>query len=130
MKMKLSVIIAIAQMSLGILMKGANNLYNSDMLGFVGEFIPQIILMLALFGWMDLLIILKWLTPWEQGVHDTTSEAPSIISQMISMFLNFGSIPEGQVALMDSQVFYSNFLLFISFVCVPWMLLLKPLALK
>ncbi len=80
MKMKLSVIIAIAQMSLGILMKGANNLYNSDMLGFVGEFIPQIILMLALFGWMDLLIILKWLTPWQHGVYDTTNEAPSIIS--------------------------------------------------
>jgi len=51
--------------------------------------------MLALFGWMDLLIIMKWLHPWQQGVHDTTSEAPSIISQMISMFLNFGSIPEG-----------------------------------
>lgn len=67
-------------MSLGILMKGANNLYNSDMLGFVGEFIPQIILMLALFGWMDLLIILKWLTPWQHGVYDTTNEAPSIIS--------------------------------------------------
>lgn len=64
MKMKISVIIAVAQMSLGIIMKGANTLYNSDMLGFVGEFIPQLILLLCLFGWMDLLIIAKWLHPW------------------------------------------------------------------
>lgn len=64
MKMKISVIIAVAQMSLGILMKGANTVYNSDMLGFVGEFIPQLILLLCLFGWMDLLIIAKWLHPW------------------------------------------------------------------
>lgn len=76
-------------------MKGFNTLYNKDMLGFVGEFIPQIILMLALFGWMDLLIIMKWLTPWQMGDQDTTHSAPSIISAMISMFLNFGSIPEG-----------------------------------
>lgn len=77
-------------MSLGIFMKGANTLYNSDMLGFVGEFIPQLILLLCLFGWMDLLIIAKWLHPWKQGVHNNTYEAPSVISQMISMFLNFG----------------------------------------
>jgi len=51
--------------------------------------------MLALFGWMDLLIIMKWLTPWQMGDQDTTHSAPSIISAMISMFLNFGSIPEG-----------------------------------
>jgi V-type H+-transporting ATPase subunit a len=64
-------------------------------LGFVGEFIPQIILLLALFGWMDFLIIMKWLTPWKQGMHSNTHEAPSIISGMIAMFLNFGQIPEG-----------------------------------
>jgi len=51
-------------MSLGILMKGFNALYRRNMLDFVGEFIPQIIMMLALFGFMDLLIIAKWLTPW------------------------------------------------------------------
>jgi len=90
MKMKIAVIIAVAQMGLGILMKGANTLYKSDMLGFVGEFIPQFIMLFALFGWMDYLIILKWLHPWHQGHHNNTYEAPSIISQMISMFLNFG----------------------------------------
>lgn len=90
MKMKLAVIIGVAQMSLGICMKGLNAMYFRNMLDFVGEFIPQIIMMLCLFGWMDFLIIMKWLHPWKQGEGNDTFEAPSIISTMISMFLNFG----------------------------------------
>lgn len=61
--MKLSVIFAILQMSLGILMKGINSIYFRKYLDFMFEFIPQIILLLALFGWMDALIIGKWATP-------------------------------------------------------------------
>lgn len=59
--MKISVILAILQMSLGIIMKGLNSLYFRRMIDFIFEFIPQIILLLALFGWMDVLIIGKWL---------------------------------------------------------------------
>lgn len=73
LKMKLAVIIGVAQMCLGILMKGFNAVYYRNMIDFIGEFIPQMIMMLALFGWMDLLIIVKWLHPWEQGINDTTS---------------------------------------------------------
>lgn len=90
MKMKMAVIIGVSQMSLGILMKGFNAVYFRNMLDFVGEFVPQMIMMLALFGWMDFLIIMKWLTPWVQGEGNNTYSAPSIISTMISMFLNFG----------------------------------------
>ena len=47
-------------MSMGIIIKGLNSLYFKRMLDFFFEFIPQIILLLALFGWMDALIIGKW----------------------------------------------------------------------
>lgn len=50
-------------MSLGILMKGFNAIHFKRPLDFIFEFIPQIILILALFGWMDILIIAKWLYP-------------------------------------------------------------------
>jgi len=63
LKMKISVILAILQMSLGILMKGFNAIHFKRPLDFLFEFIPQIILILALFGWMDILIIAKWLYP-------------------------------------------------------------------
>jgi V-type H+-transporting ATPase subunit a len=50
-------------MSLGIIMKGLNSLYFKKTLDFLFEFIPQIILLLALFGWMDILILAKWVEP-------------------------------------------------------------------
>ncbi len=52
-------------MSMGIIMKGLNSVYFKRPLDFIFEFIPQIILLLVLFGFMDLLIILKWLIDWE-----------------------------------------------------------------
>lgn len=42
-------------------MKGFNAVHFKRPLDFIFEFIPQIILILALFGWMDILIIAKWL---------------------------------------------------------------------
>jgi V-type H+-transporting ATPase subunit a len=62
-KMKTAVIFAILQMSLGIILKGANAIYFKQPLDFIFEFIPQILLLLVLFGWMDALIIGKWLMP-------------------------------------------------------------------
>jgi V-type H+-transporting ATPase subunit a len=75
-KMKLAVILGVMQMSLGIFMKGANAIYHVSFIDFIFEFIPQIVFLLALFGFMDLLIILKWLTNW----HGRENEAPSIIT--------------------------------------------------
>lgn len=74
--MKLAVLYGVVQMSLGIFCKGLNCLYNKSALDFIFEFIPQIIFLLCLFGFMDLLIIMKWLTNWEGKTHT----APSIIS--------------------------------------------------
>lgn len=87
-KMKTSVIYGVAQMTLGIIVKGLNSKYFGRELDFYHEFIPQIMLLLALFGFMDFLIIEKWLTDWS-GME---SKAPSIINVMIELFLNYGNI--------------------------------------
>ena len=87
MKMKISVILGVAQMSLGIFMKALNALHFGKKLDFYFEFIPQIVLLWCIFGYMITLIIVKWLIYYED-----TSVAPSIIAYMIDMFLNFGSI--------------------------------------
>lgn len=76
LKMKLAVIFGVSQMTLGIICKGLNCVYKKSALDFVFEFIPQLVFLLCLFGFMDLLIILKWLTNWEGRTH----EAPSVIS--------------------------------------------------
>lgn len=51
-------------MSLGITMKAFNAFYFGHMVDFFFEFIPQILLLNVIFGWMDILIIAKWCYPF------------------------------------------------------------------
>lgn len=86
--------------------------------------------MLALFGYMDLMIIMKWLTNWE----GRTANAPSIISTMIDMFLNFGqpTLPTDD-PLFSSwavQTAVERYLMLIVAIAVPLMLFVKPIALS
>lgn len=86
-KMKIAVIFGVWQMSLGIILRGCNNAYHRQYIDFFFEFLPQITILLCLFGYMDLLIVIKWLTNWE----GRTAYAPSVISTMVDMFLNGGN---------------------------------------
>ena len=86
--MKISVILAIAHMTLGLFQKGLNAIYFKNMPQLLNEFLPQIILLLAIFGYMDLLIILKWNTNY----LGHTDQAPSIIVTIVNFFLNGGMI--------------------------------------
>lgn len=83
-------------MSLGILMKGFNAIHFKRPLDFLFEFVPQIIFLIALFGWMDILIIAKWLEP-KYADHDYVVGSkefndlhytPPIITTMIDIFLS------------------------------------------
>ena len=49
-KMKIAVIFGVAQMSIGVMLKGGNNLYFRQWLDFFFEFIPQILVLWCLFG--------------------------------------------------------------------------------
>ena len=64
LKMKIAVILGVGHMCIGIVMRGLNNLYFNQYLDIVVEVIPQMILLLSLFGFMDLMIIIKWLTDY------------------------------------------------------------------
>ena len=89
LKMKISVILGVIQMTLGIFLKGLNALHEKDCAEFVFIFIPQIIMMLIMFGYMDFLIFVKWNTPYE-----CTCLAPDIKAYLMNIFLKFGSLPE------------------------------------
>jgi V-type H+-transporting ATPase subunit a len=149
-KMKTAVIFAILQMSLGIIMKGFNALYFKNRLDFFFEFIPQIVLLLALFGWMDTLIIGKWNmekninTVIDVSASDPSTLAefnkvhlsPAIITTMIDIFLAFGNNKNADGSIKYNYVFPSSqqsmsiLFLVISFICVPLMLAVKPMVLK
>ena len=127
MKMKIAVILGVAHMTVGIVLKGCNLIYFSRKIDFFFEFIPQLVILLALFGYMDFLIIVKWLTNFD----GRESKAPSIIQTMIQMFINMGQIPVGTDPLLGdndkTQHTVSLVLLVLTLVCIPTLLCCKPI---
>jgi V-type H+-transporting ATPase subunit a len=122
--MKVSVILGVAQMALGISMRAFNAAQFGKWEVFCFEFLPQFILLICLFGYMDLLIIVKWLVPWHSM---TDGNPPSIITAMINMALKGGEMP-GTALIGDAEynATLATYLLLIGLICVPLMLFPKP----
>jgi V-type H+-transporting ATPase subunit a len=125
--MKMSVILGVLQMTGGIILRGMNAVYFKSSIDFFFEFIPQLIFMLALFGYMIIMIFIKWNIDWT----DQTNMAPSIITQLMNIFLKFGSTENkplwtNDISLQENVQFW---LLIISVICVPILLFPKPLIL-
>ena len=123
-KMKLSVIIGVIQMTLGIILRGLNNLFFKDYMGFFFEFIPQIIFMLLLFGYMIALIFIKWGTDYSKN----TAKAPSIITILMNLALKGGSV-EGKPVWSSVKIEEetNKMFFYIALICIPIILLPKPL---
>lgn len=96
-KMKISVIVGVAHMVVGIFLKGLNSLSDGKHIDFWFEFLPQFIFMVAFFGYMNFMIIIKWLTDWSFN----SQNGPSIITLLIGIPLK-GSDP-GDVPLYDFE---------------------------
>ena len=64
-KMKTSVIFGVMQMCLGTVMKGFNAIFHKNWVEFIFDVCTQIALLMALFGFMDLMIFVKWTTNWD-----------------------------------------------------------------
>lgn len=77
-------------------------------------------MMLCLFGYMDLMIVIKWCSNYF-GIE---SQAPSIITTMVGLFLDGGKV-QG-LYLFPGQRVFSILMVLIVCLCVPWMLLVKP----
>jgi len=76
-KMKLSVIFGVLHMSIGIGMKGTNMIYHRKMLELFTEVIAGFFLLFFLFGWMDVMIIMKFFkTP---DIQDCSNMVPELI---------------------------------------------------
>ena len=123
-KMKWSVIIGVIQMTLGIFLRGLNNLYFGDYLGFFLEFIPQIIFMTLLFGYMIALIFIKWNTDYTGN----TENAPSIITILMNLALKNGSVDGKPVwTTVENEERANKIFFYISLICIPVILLPKPI---
>lgn len=84
--MKTAVIYGVLQMAFGSVLKCLNYIYNKQWIDLVFEGFTQVIMINCLFGFMDYLIIAKWLTNWD-APEMKDKQAPGIIMCMINMFL-------------------------------------------
>ena len=64
-KMKLSIIIGVLHMMLGIAIKVTNNLYSKNFIELFFEALPQMVFISCTFGYMCFCIVVKWLQSWE-----------------------------------------------------------------
>jgi V-type H+-transporting ATPase subunit a len=68
--MKLSVIFGVFHMCLGIGIKGSNAVYFRKFVVLICEVFAGFFILFGLFGWMDILIFLKWFYPLD--IEDRT----------------------------------------------------------
>lgn len=85
-------------MTVGVIIKAFNSVYFKKKLDFYFEFIPQFIFLFLLFGYMDFLVVFKWLKNWDvkenssllHPSHPSPPSPPSIISTMMNIGLKLG----------------------------------------
>jgi len=118
-KMKMSIILGVMHMDLGILMSLFNHQYFRDALSIWCEFVPQMIFLNGLFGYLCFLIIYKW-------IDGSTADLYTVL---IDMFLKPGTIDEDG-DLYGGQSTVQVILVLAAFFSVPWMLLPKPFILR
>ncbi|KAL1190258.1 V-type proton ATPase subunit a3 [Cardamine amara subsp. amara] len=119
LKMKMSILLGVSQMNLGIIMSYFNARFFKSSVNIWFQFIPQMIFLNSLFGYLSVLIIIKWCTGSQADLYHV----------MIYMFLSpTDELGENQV--FPHQKTVQLVLLFLALVSVPCMLLPKPFILK
>ncbi|EMP23989.1 hypothetical protein UY3_18932 [Chelonia mydas] len=104
-----------------------NNTWNyfKKTINIVLQFIPEMIFILCLFGYLVFMIIFKWC---RFDVH-VSQKAPSILIHFINMFLfNYNDPTNGPLYPHQEEV--QSFLVIFALIAVPWMLLFKPFILR
>uniref|UniRef100_A0A672UPA6 V-type proton ATPase subunit a n=1 Tax=Strigops habroptila TaxID=2489341 RepID=A0A672UPA6_STRHB len=124
-KMKMSVVIGIVHMIFGVILSLFNHIYFKKHINIILQFIPEMIFILSLFGYLVFMIIFKW-------CHfdvSSSQSAPSILIHFINMFL-FSYNDASNAPLYQHQKEVQSFLVIFALIAVPWMLLIKPFILR
>ncbi|KIM30944.1 hypothetical protein M408DRAFT_327857 [Serendipita vermifera MAFF 305830] len=125
-KMKMSIILGVTHMTFAICLQLPNFLHFGNTVSIWAEFIPQLLFLHSIFGYLVIMIISKWCTDWSSP--SVTTNPPNLLNMLIYMFLSPGKVdPKEQMY--PGQAFVQQVLLYLALVCVPWMLLVKPYTL-
>jgi V-type H+-transporting ATPase subunit a len=126
MKMKMSVIYGVAQMMLGIIFSACNHIYFKDYIDLFVEFIPEVLILMCTFGYMDFLIIYKWCRDWRWRPHGT--HVPGILSTMTDFFLHpWGLQDQPVMENANAQLFLQIICILLAAISIPVLLIPKPI---
>ncbi|KAL5510452.1 hypothetical protein EMCRGX_G005994 [Ephydatia muelleri] len=132
-KMKMSIILGLFQLLFGVILSIVNNIKARSVISIVGVSIPRVLFLMGLIGWLVFLMFYKWCR-----FYSAPTKAPNLLLTLIYMFLDFGSSPntvgdpvysvfgtgEPETA---AQRIIQVILVITAGVCIPWMLLMKPI---
>lgn len=122
-KMKLSIILGWIHMTYSLCLSFINYRSFNSKVDMLGNFIPGMVFLQSIFGYLVMTILYKWSQDWI--ARDEV--APSILNMFIFMFLQPGTVVE---PLYKHQGFVQVTLLLLALCCVPIMLFLKPFWLR
>jgi V-type H+-transporting ATPase subunit a len=129
-KMKLSIILGIAHMLLGLSVSVSNNIQFRRRSAILLEFVPQVVFLLVLFGYLVFMAFFKWLRfspkaeqPYSPGC------APSVLVYFINMMLfnKDKALPGCEPQMYPGQSTVQLAFVLIAVLCIPCILIGKPL---
>ncbi|KIK99754.1 hypothetical protein PAXRUDRAFT_822438 [Paxillus rubicundulus Ve08.2h10] len=120
-KMKMAVVLGVIHMTFALCLQLPNHIKFKRPLDIYANFVPQMIFLQSIFGYLVVCILYKWSIDWSKS----PTEPPSLLNMLIAMFLTPGKV-DPQTQLYPGQGFVQVVLLLLAVVCVPWMLCTKP----
>lgn len=124
-KMKMSIILGWAHMTYSLCFAYINARHFKKPIDIWGNFVPGMIFFQSIFGYLVICIIYKWSVDWAAA----GANPPGLLNMLIYMFLQPGTIPEGE-NLYSGQATVQVILLLLAFAQVPILLFLKPFYLR
>ncbi|CAD7084738.1 unnamed protein product [Hermetia illucens] len=130
-KMKLSIIFGVIHMLFGVCLSVVNDLHFHRPINILLEFVPQIVFLLLMFGYMVVMMFMKWImyNAWS-GTPLAASQgcAPSVLIMFINMVLFKSEAPAHgcDEYMFNNQKLVQTIFVLVSLLCIPWLLLAKP----
>jgi len=89
-KMKISIIVGVLQMCVGIILSLLNHIEYKDYKKVFFQFIPEFVFFNGIFGYLVVTIFYKWATDWTDAHGDGSHAlpAPSLLTMLINMFMS------------------------------------------